>query len=120
MKTLLLSFLLLFSVESFSQRYVSKFNTSYKMVGDEPEVIESSVERNVFEVKDGYIIWTSDDVVYYRIKNVEFIDGTLHYFLAGKEQHPLLLSFRGDLLVLLFDYKDGNRYAIKFSLIERI
>ena len=90
------------------------------MVNDEPEFIESSVERNVFEVKNGYIVWTSNDVIYYLIKDVRYIDGTLHYFLSGKEEHPLLLSLKGDLLVLLFDYNDGNRYAIKFSLIERI
>ena len=83
MKTLLLSFLLLFSVESFSQRYVSGFSTSYKMVNDEPEFIESSFERNVFTVKNGYMVWTSDDVIYYRIKDVKLIDGTLHYFLHG-------------------------------------
>jgi hypothetical protein len=120
MKALLLSFLLLFSVESFSQRYVSSFSTSYKLVNDEPEFIETSFERNVFTVKDGYIVWTSDDVIYYKIKDVKLIDGTLHYFLNGKQNHPLLLSVKDDLLVLIFDHHDGKRYAIKFTLIERI
>jgi hypothetical protein len=120
MKALLISFLLLFSVESFSQRYVSNFTSSYRMVNDEPEFIESSFERNVFTVKDGYIVWTSDDVIYYRIKDVKFIEGTLHYFLAGKQEHPLLLSVKDNLLVLIFDHTDGNRYALKFTLIERI
>lgn len=120
MKILFLSFLLLFSVDSFSQRYVSNFMTGYEVTGDNHKFVESSVERNVFEVKDGYIVWTSDVVSYYRIKDVKFIDGTLHYFLSGKEEHPLLLSLKDDILVLIFDYHNGNRYALKFTLIERI
>lgn len=120
MKTLLLSFLLLFSVESFSQRYVSNFMSSYEIIEDDYKFVESSVEQNIFTVKDGYIVWTSDVVVSYRIKDVKFIDGTVHYLLLGKNNHRLLLSLKDDILILIFDYDDGNRYAIKFSLVERI
>lgn len=116
MKTLLLSFLLLFSVKSFSQNYVSKFVVSYRVENSEWVYIESEVEENVFSVRDGYIYWSSDRVVRYKIVDVEMMDGVLHYFLSGVNNHPLLMSYNGKYLSLIFDAEDGNRYVLKYTI----
>lgn len=116
MKTLIFSFLIFFSFELFSQSYVSKFVASYRVENGQWVYVESEVEDNVFSVRDGYIYWSSDRIVRYRIIDVQLNDGVLHYFLSGNNNHPLLLSYKGKYLTLIFDAEDGNRYVLKYTL----
>lgn len=117
MKTLILSFLIFLSANLFAQDYICDFVVSYKVEENGEWIyLESGEEENRFVVREGYMYWTSDKIVRYRIRDVRFQEGVVHYFLSGIENHPLLLSREKKHLTLIFDAQDGTRYALKFTI----
>lgn len=117
MKTLFLSFLILLSTSLFSQEYICDFVVSYKIEENGEWIyLESEQEENKFDVRQGYMYWTSNEVVRYKIRDVRLMEGVLHYFLSGKENHPLLLSRDKNYITLIFDAENGIRYALKYTI----
>jgi hypothetical protein len=114
MKTIFFSLLLFFSVNSFSQTYVSNLTKSYLVDGLNTKLIGADLEQNIFSVKNGYLVWENHEGVQYRIKDIKINEGDLYYFLKGNNDVSLIFVVKTDVMYLVFDGDDGNKYALKF------
>ena len=91
MKKFLVILFVSFSVLVNAQSWVSSYSESYQKIGNTWVKMESNNEINTFGVLNNRLVWTSDDVVTYPIKKIDYSDGETSYILKGRTGKDLVL-----------------------------